>query len=243
MNKLPINLTDLLRQRTVEGERIEYKTGWNPDAIIRTLCAFANDFENLGGGYVVIGQDCDANGQPIFPPVGLADNQLDKTQQELLAACQLIQPPYFPVLSIEVIEGRKLIVLWAPGGQNRPYKAPEAITTNKKTWRYYIRRYSSTVEAKGEIEQELLSLAAKVPFDDRYNQSAQLDDLSKPLMQTFLQEVGSALGADAPKLPVEALARQMNLAGGPPSRQAPRTWACFFSMRCRSDFSPACRLT
>ena len=53
MSKLPINLHDLLRQRTVEGERIEYKAGWNPDAIIRTLCAFANDFENLGGGYVV----------------------------------------------------------------------------------------------------------------------------------------------------------------------------------------------
>ncbi|MEO6623825.1 MAG: ATP-binding protein [Burkholderiaceae bacterium] len=163
--KLPINLTDLLRQRTIEGERIEYKTGWNPDAIIRTLCAFANDFENLGGGYVVIGQDCDANGQPMFPPVGLAESRLDKIQQELLAACQLIQPPYFPVLSIEEVEGRKLIVLWAPGGQNRPYKAPEAVTTNKKTWRYYIRRYSSSVEAKGETEQELLSLAAKVPFD------------------------------------------------------------------------------
>ena len=169
MPKLPINLTDLLRQRTVEGERIEYKTGWNPEAIIRTVCAFANDFENLGGGYVVIGQDCDANGQPVFPPVGLADHQLDKIQQELLAACQLIQPPYFPVLSLEMVEGRKLMVLWVPGGQNRPYKAPEAVTASKKMWRYYIRRYSSTVEAKGETEQELLSLAAKVPFDDRFN--------------------------------------------------------------------------
>lgn len=67
-HKLPINLFDLLRQRTVEGERIEYKAGWNPDATIRTLCAFANDFENLGGGYVVIGQDCDANGRPSFRP-------------------------------------------------------------------------------------------------------------------------------------------------------------------------------
>jgi ATP-dependent DNA helicase RecG len=136
--KLPINLNDLLRQRTVESERIEYKAGWNPDAIIRTLCAFANDFENLSGGYVVIGQDCDANGQPMFPPAGLADNQLDKIQQELLTACQLIKPPFFPVLSIEEVEGHKLIVLWAPGGQNRPYKAPEAVTANKKTWRYYI---------------------------------------------------------------------------------------------------------
>jgi ATP-dependent DNA helicase RecG len=59
--KLPINLDDLLRQRTVEGERIEYKAGWNPDPILRTVCAFANDFANLGGGYVVIGQECDAN--------------------------------------------------------------------------------------------------------------------------------------------------------------------------------------
>ena len=55
-NKLPINLNDLLRQRTVEGERIEGELECNPDAIIRTLCAFANDFENLGGGYVVIGK-------------------------------------------------------------------------------------------------------------------------------------------------------------------------------------------
>ena len=70
-----------------EGERIEYKAGWNPDAIIRTLCAFANDFENLGGGYVVIGQDCDAHGQPVFPPVGLADHQLDKIQQVTLVKC------------------------------------------------------------------------------------------------------------------------------------------------------------
>lgn len=56
-SKLPINLENLLRQRQVEGARIEYKAGWNPDAILRTLCAFANDFENLGGGYVVIVQE------------------------------------------------------------------------------------------------------------------------------------------------------------------------------------------
>lgn len=54
---LPFNLDDLLRQRTVEGARIEYKAGWNPDSIVRALCAFANDFENLSGGYTVIGQN------------------------------------------------------------------------------------------------------------------------------------------------------------------------------------------
>ena len=59
-SSLPINLHDLLRRRTVEGERIEYKAGWNPDPILRTLCAFANDFENLGGEVFVSSgrEDC-----------------------------------------------------------------------------------------------------------------------------------------------------------------------------------------
>ena len=34
--KLPISLEKLLRQRQVEGERIECKAGWNRDAILRT---------------------------------------------------------------------------------------------------------------------------------------------------------------------------------------------------------------
>lgn len=152
-DRLPINLDDLLHQRRVEGERIEYKAGWNPDAIIRTLCAFANDFENLGGGYVVIGQDCDANSQPQFPPVGLAEDQLDTIQQQLLAACQLIQPPYFPALSIERVAGRALIILQASGGMNRPYKAPASATAKHKTWHYYICRYRN--RRIGEFLKEL----------------------------------------------------------------------------------------
>ena len=94
MAALPINIKKLLRRRAVEGDRVEFKAGWNPDAIIRTLCAFANDFENLGGGYIVIGQDCDADGRPVHPPAGIAESQLDKIQRELLAACQQIKPPY-----------------------------------------------------------------------------------------------------------------------------------------------------
>lgn len=31
--KLPINIDHLLRQRPIEGERIEYKAGWNPQSV------------------------------------------------------------------------------------------------------------------------------------------------------------------------------------------------------------------
>jgi len=53
--KLPVNINDLLTARTVEWERLEFKAAWNPQAVLHTMCAFANDFHNLGGGYIIIG--------------------------------------------------------------------------------------------------------------------------------------------------------------------------------------------
>ena len=39
---LPINIEDLLNKRKVEGNRIEFKKGWNPAEIYHSICAFAN---------------------------------------------------------------------------------------------------------------------------------------------------------------------------------------------------------
>ncbi len=76
VTKLPINIDNLLNQCTIESERVEYKAGWNPESVIHTLAAFANDFHNLGGGYVVIGV-AEENGRPVLPPVGLLPEQID----------------------------------------------------------------------------------------------------------------------------------------------------------------------
>lgn len=230
MSKLPINVEDLLRQRTVEGDRIEYKAGWNPVHIIPTLCAFANDFENLGGGYVVIGQDCDDTGQPMFPPVGLNDNQLDPIQRELLAYCNLIQPAYFPVLSLERCDGRNLIVLWAPGGQNRPYSAPRDVTATRKQYHYFIRRYSSTVQLKenSDEQRELLSLTATIPFDDRQCHPADVGDLRLSLIKLYLKEVGSDLFDDADRSPFVELCRQMRIIEGADEMVRPRNVGILF---------------
>ena len=241
-SKLPINLEDLLRQRTVERDRIEYKAGWNPDAIVRTLCAFANDFENLGGGYVIIGQDCDEHGQPVFPPVGVADNQLDKIQRELLQYANLIQPPYFPVLSIESFAGKNLVVLWAPGGQTRPYSAPKEVTAKHRVQHYYIRRYSSTVEAKGDDQRELLSLAATVPFDDRRCRAATIDDLSLPLVRSFLKEIGSRLYQERPKASLLELARLLNVVDGPDETVTPRNVGILFFCETPETFLPGTQI-
>ena len=243
MADLPINIEDLLRQRTVESERIEYKAGWNPAAIMRTLCAFANDFENLGGGYVVIGQDCDEHGQPIFPPVGLQDNRLDAIQQQLLGFCSQIQPRYCPILSVEEFEGRKLIVLWAPGGQNRPYKASRDVTARHKEYHYFIRRYSSTVQVdeNSEDQRELLSLTATIPFDDRQCQTASPADLKLPLIKEYLKEVGSNL-ADAGNLSLLELCRRMNIVDGGDEFVKPRNVGLLFFSDEPTKFLPGTQI-
>ena len=35
--KLPINIEELPCGRAVEGERVEYKMGWNPDAVYQMI--------------------------------------------------------------------------------------------------------------------------------------------------------------------------------------------------------------
>ena len=86
----------------------------------------------------------------------------------------LIQPPYFPVFGLEQVEGKNVVILWCPGGQNRPYRAPEDVTAKEKKYQHYIRRYSNSVVAKDADLHDLMTLTAKVPFDDRLRHEAAL---------------------------------------------------------------------
>ena len=44
-------------------------------AIYHTICAFANDFENLGGRYIVVGVE-EENGMAKRPILGVPEEQL-----------------------------------------------------------------------------------------------------------------------------------------------------------------------
>jgi len=67
---IPANINDLLHSHAVESARIEFKANWNPAPILHTICAFANDMDNWGGGYVVIGVE-EKGGVPSYPVAGI----------------------------------------------------------------------------------------------------------------------------------------------------------------------------
>ncbi|MFD1872449.1 RNA-binding domain-containing protein [Hymenobacter bucti] len=212
---LPVNLKQLLTGEVVEWERLEFKEGWNPEAAVHTICAFANDLNNWGGGYFIVGV-AEEQGKPVLPPTGLQPEQVDAIQKKLLELCYQITPTYIPVAEPEEYDGKLVLVVWAPGGDNRPYKAPVSLGRDNKEKDYYIRHFSSTTRAKELDRQRLLDLTAKVPFDDRINPRAELTDLDLGLIREHLQEINSKLADEATTMPFEELCRQMRIASGPP---------------------------
>ncbi len=218
---IPINIETLLAGKVVESERVEYKKGWNPATIMRTVAAFANDFENLGSGYIVVGVE-EKNGMPERPVFGFPQEQYDKVQKELIRYSNLIRPPYFPRLSLEEIDGKHILLIWVIAGSNRPYEVPKEIKSKSKEYEYYIRKYSNTVKANREQKQELLSLTANIPFDDRVNTKASLEDISSVLIQQHLQKIGSRLYEESFTIPHKDICRQINLTEGADEHLLPK---------------------
>ena len=208
--KLPINIEELLGGRAVEGDRIEYKTGWNPDAIYRSICAFANDFDDTGGGYIVVGV-AEKNGRPIRPVVGIEPDQVEPIEKEMVGFNNLMRPYYQPRLYVEEADGKTILVIKVSPGERRPYKVPDNVTAKQKTYNYYIRYNSSSIVPKDEYERELINLANRTPFDDRGNDQITLKDISPLLLHDYLVKVKSSL-ADVPLTEnMESVLEQMEL--------------------------------
>lgn len=223
---LHINIEDLLSARTVESDRIEFKEGWNPDSIYRSICAFANDFANIGGGYLLIGVAEDLITKTAIRPVkGLTTNEIGTIQKEMIGFNNLIRPNYTPKLFIEKVDGHQIIVLWVIAGSERPYEVPETITAKHKIWKYFIRKYASSIETKGAEKEELITLSNNIPFDDRVNTQAAITSISMILLQDHLRKIGSKLVNDVGKLTNIEVLQQMALLSGPEEYLFPRNVA------------------
>lgn len=242
---LPINVDDLLHQRKVERTRIEYKSGWNPEPIIHTLTAFANDFDNMGGGYILIGVE-EENGRPVLPVKGIDPDKIDDIQLDILNKCNFIEPRFIPVIEPYSIGENEILVLWAPGGEERPYKCPEKVNTEKGGQKsnksYYIRKGARTIKANSREEQELISMARDVPFDDRINYHASVEDIKPALLTDYLYTVGSSLYQTVMDRSVDAVGEDMKIVRGPSEYRKPVNVGLMFFNENPEDYFSCARI-
>ena len=227
---LPINLDNLLHCRGVESERVEFKASWDPHTtgpqVLQTICAFANDYHNLNGGYVVIGVG-ERDGRAALPPSGLSAEEVEAAQKWIRGHCNRLDPSYQPILSPETVAERLILVVWAPASEVKPHRAPDA---GAGPGRYWIRLGSETVDAerRGDLLRGLIQQTARVPWDDRRAHEAQVEDLREVKVREYLRDVESGLLEEPDE---RSIYRRMRLTTKVNDHEAPRNAGLLFFAR------------
>ena len=217
---IPINIENLILERIIESNRLDYKKGFDPNAVVHSICAFANDIDNTGGGYIIIGVE-EENGKPIIPVIGIDSDKVDSILKDLVGYCNQIEPRYFPIVESVNFQGKTLIVIWCPAGYGRPYKVPENLFTKSMKY-YYIRKMNSSIRAKSEEERELFYISTDIPFDDRPNLTATIDDLDISLLRKHLYDCNSDLYERSLSMTTLEIAQSMQIVTGPDEYLRPR---------------------
>lgn len=240
---LPINIDDLLRLQGIESARVEFKASWDEKTtgsqVIRTICAFANDFQNLNGGYIVIGV-AEQNGAAILPAKGLSEKEIEEAQKWIRGRCNVIDPVYQPVLSPEVHDAQRILVVWAPGSQARPHQAPDSVEKGAPR-KFYVRLGADTVDSdtQPELKTQLMQLTARVPFDDRRALQASVLDIRETKVREFLNDVGSGLVDEAD---TKTLYRNLRIADPVNGHDAPRNVGLLFFSQNPEQWFPGARI-
>ncbi len=121
---------DLIELSVRESEQVEWKENVaDVDDVLKTLTAFANDLQNLGGGYIVCGaaEKTDENGfqRVAFP--GLTSSRFKDIENKVMRdAREKIDPAVVPLVEEvpgELSEGRVLVFIVPATGSAHSYRA------------------------------------------------------------------------------------------------------------------------
>ena len=147
---------------------------------------------------------------------------------------------YQPLVFPETYRGETILIIWAPGGDNRPYQAPKRGRSGERE--YYVRQGSSTVEARGEIRTQLIEQTARIPFDDRRSLVAKVEDISPTLVRRFLSDVRSDLIQTGTNVADIDLYQRMRIVVRLNDHYAPRNAAILFFNETPDSFFDGARI-
>lgn len=133
-------------------------------------------------------------------------------------------------------------IVWCPGGDNRPYSSPKTMEKDNKERIHYIRKASNTVEPSDDEEKDLFNLANRVPFDDRVNHQAELEDLNITLIQNYLKEIGSSLYEKSKLGDFTELCSDMNIISTLPEYVKPKNVGLMFFCMEPDKFFPCTQI-
>jgi len=175
-----------------ESEQTEWKESVaDVNDVVATLCAFANDLQNRGGGYVVCGagEAQDEHGFPKLVRRGLTARRLKEIEHATLACCRdRVSPPLAPLLQEVQAEdsARRILVFVQPStGTAHTFRR------NKDGAKHFVRVGRSTIEARSGLLRDLLvRKGALEAWDRRPCHTATLSDLDLLTLRDALDRMG-----------------------------------------------------
>lgn len=187
-----VSRVDLARLAQRENEQTEWKQNVaDVDDVVATLTAFANDLQNLGGGYVVCGarEEQDEHGFPQLIRAGLTAERLKKIEGTVLAQLRArVSPPLTPL--VEELESddpaRRILVFIQPAtGSAHTFRR------GNEGAKHFVRVSRTTIEARNGVLKDLLvRKGALEPWDRRPCTPASVADLDLLALRDALQRMG-----------------------------------------------------
>lgn len=175
-----------------ESEQVEWKENVaETDNVVATLSAFANDWSNLGGGYVVCGaaEEKDEHGFPRIKIVGLTSSRFKEVEGKVLTSCRdRVSPSIAPLVQeIQTSDPeRRVLVFIMPST-----RSAHMFRAGDDTGRHYVRISRETREARNGILRELLVRKGVVEeWDRRPSERATVNDLDLIAFRDALQRMG-----------------------------------------------------
>ena len=176
-----------------ESEQVEWKENVAEiDDVVATICAFANDLQNLGGGYVVCDarEVADEHGFPRLELKGLTAARLKEVEGTVFTRCrELVTPPVTPLvdeLPADTPERRLLVFTVAATGEAHVFR-------RQGVGAHYVRIGRSTRQARNGILLQLLAAKGVLPpWDERVVSEATVADLDLLAIRDTLGRMGLA---------------------------------------------------
>ena len=192
---------DILEKQVVENSYIEYKKSAQfKDKILKTACAFANNYMNNEIGLIFIGIEEIDNFEtrekaiPKRPISGIKESMIEVIENELKSLLSYIMPKISYHLIQDKIDEENYIVVAVEPSVKDPCQTTEKAEKDKdihlKVGRYI--RVTRDFKLPNTTEEfGLLKKFANYSFSSSLNKTATLDDLNYDYMKEYLVETNA----------------------------------------------------
>lgn len=190
---------EILNNKTAECSYIEYKASEQQlDKILKTICAYGNNYYNNDIQYIFIGVEEEKNEEqkaiPVLPIKGVTEGRLEKCKNTINSLRSFL----YPNVAFEVVandmDGIRYLLIIVKRQTGGPFMVAEKAEKDKKINLKpgrYVRIEADTRLARVDEEYDLLRKFSNFHFSSIVSSGASIDDLSRDLLREYFSKTSS----------------------------------------------------